>query len=123
MLSRFFADGLDESRKTSDLAEPDLISLCDTVKIHKFIVDQIILFVCPFRKDPDDIGGNIGSIHGFHDADTLVSFFYIKFIHEFIDFDGLPDAFIELGIIKSGPFMPNSVVSPRRGMKLLAKAF
>ena len=64
------------------------------IEIDKFVINQVVFFLGPFGKDPGNDSRDIGGVYGPHDADTLVSFLYIEFIHEFVGFDGVPDALV-----------------------------
>ena len=74
----------------------DLKHMSHLVEIQEFIVDPALLGIGSGRTDTNNVGRNGDRTDITHDRDALVSFFNIERIQEFIDFDRIPDPFLDL---------------------------
>ena len=85
-------------------AGQDIVDSRKTVKIHIFIINNIVGFLCPARYETRYDSGNKGGVKIFQDTDPLVSFHDIKVSHKFAGGHWFPDTFFQMGAAEIDPF-------------------
>ncbi len=87
------------------MRKPQIIKGGHPVKVQKFIIngDHLIPLI-PLGDQTGDFGLNADGTQIFQDADPFVALLYKVAVDIFIDLDGFPNAFSDMGFIEFCPF-------------------